>query len=353
MGNDQLDAQTSARLLKRALAIKGTREQLAEALGVQPQDLALWLAGKSFPPQAIFEGVLEIILDEKKPAPAAASGDARRRVLIAEGAEGCAVLAKILGEQFTLVPVHTLIDGLDLLQHSVVARHQAIAAIVCGQHFEGSQMLRFLECVKTYKPTSAIPFICCRATATQLGEPTLAAMREACEALGAVAYIDLPNREQRAGVENAAVEFRDAVRAAVQMKSAERALRILVVDDNADAAHTLTALLRMAGHEVQKAANGEEALRVGAELKPDAAVLDIGMRGMSGYALAERIRREPWGAHVMLIAVTGHGAPEEIERARQAGFGHHFIKPVTVEQLLEVLRNPGTEQPPYPPPLPH
>ena len=97
-------------------------------------------------------------------------------------------------------------------------------------------------------------------------------MREACEALGAVAYIDLPERESRAGAEKAAVEFRDAVRAAVRMKPAERPLlnplRILVVDDNADAAHTLTALLRTAGHEVQKAASGAEALRVGAQLKP-------------------------------------------------------------------------------------
>ena len=341
MGNDQLDAQTSARLLKRALAIKRTREKLAEALGVHPHDLALWLAGQAFPPQAIFEGVLEIILDEKKSTPAAAPAHAKRRVLIAESAEGYEVLAKILGEEFTLVPVRTLTDGLDLLQNSVVARHHAIDAIVCGQHFEGSQMLRFLECVKTYKATSAIPFVCCRATATHLGEPTLAAMREACEALGAVAYIDLPDREHRAGAEKAAVEFRDAVRAAVRMKAAERGLRILVVDDNADAAHTLTALLRMAGHDVQKAASGEEALRVGAQLVPDAAVLDIGMRGMSGYVLAERIRREPWGEKVMLIAVTGHGTPEDVERGREAGFAHHFMKPVTVEQLLEVLRNPG------------
>ena len=62
-----------------------------------------------------------------------------------------------------------------------------------------------------------------------------------------------------------------------------RRLKALCVDDNADAAHTLTALLRMAGHEVQKAASGDEALRVGAQLVPDAAVLDIGMRDMSGW----------------------------------------------------------------------
>ncbi len=337
MGNDHLDAQTSARLLKRALAIKGTPERLAEVLGVQPHDLALWLAGKTFPPQAIFESVLEIILDENQPsAPSdTAAEGAKHRVLVAENAPGYAVLSRILGDEFTLVPVRTLTEGLDLLQSSAVARHKAIDAIVCGQHFEGSQMLRFLECVKAYKPTSAIPFLCCRATSTQLGDSALAAMREACEALGAVAYIDLPERESRAGAEKAAVEFRDAVRAAVQMKSAERQLRILVVDDNADAAHMLTALLRMAGHEVQKAASGAEALCVGAQLKPDAAVLDIGLRDMSGYALAESIRREPWGRAVTLIAVTGRDA------VPGAGFAHHFTKPVTVERLLEVL---GKEQ---------
>jgi CheY-like chemotaxis protein len=346
VGNDHLDAQTSARLLKRALAIKGSREKLAEALGVQPHDLALWLAGKTFPPQAIFESVLEIILDENQPAAASEAGAAaaraaKRRVLIAENAEGYAVLSRILGGEFTLVPVRTLTEGLDLLQNSAVARKHAIDAIVCGQHFEGSQMLRFLECVKAYKPTSAIPFLCCRATSTQLGDSALTAMREACEALGAVAYIDLPERENRAGAEKAAVEFRDAVRAAVQMKSAERQLRILVVDDNADAAHTLTALLRMAGHEVQKAASAAEALRVGAQLKPDAAVLDIGLRDMSGYELAERLKREPWGTGVTLIAVTGHGTPEDVARGREAGFAHHLTKPVTVERLLEVL---GKEQ---------
>jgi CheY-like chemotaxis protein len=340
VGNDHLDAQTSARLLKRALAIRGSREKLAETLGVHPHDLAQWLAGQSFPPQAIFEAVLEIILDENQPAvaPASAAQPAKRRVLIAENDKGYAVLARILGDEFTLVPVRTLTEGLDLLQNAAVARNQGIDAIVCGQHFEGSQMLRFLECVKAYKQTGAIPFLCCRATSTQLGDSALSAMREACEVLGAVAYIDLPEREKRAGAENAAVEFRDAVRAAVRMKSAERKLRILVVDDYADAAHTLTALLRMAGHDVQKAGGGEEALRVGAQLKPDAAVLDIGMSGMSGYEFADRIKREPWGKDVTLIAVTGRGMPEDVARGRDAGFAHHLVKPVTVERLLEALR---------------
>jgi CheY-like chemotaxis protein len=338
VGDDKLDAQTSARLLKRALAIKGNRETLAEALGVHPHDLALWLAARAFPPEPIFERVLDIILDEKKAAPPHAHEQpARKRVLIAESRAGFEVLAGILGDEFTLVPVHTLTDGLDLLQNAAVARNQAIDTIVCGQHFEGSQMLRFLECVKAYKATSTIPFICCRATPTQLRTTALAAMREACEALGAVAYIDLPERSRDAGAERAAVEFRDALRAAVRIKAAPEKLRILVVDDNADAAHTLAALLRIAGHDTYKASGGEEALRIGAEAKPHVALLDIGMEGMSGYQLAQKIRQAPWGTSTMLIAVTGRSDPEDVVRARQAGFDHHFAKPVTLERLLEAV----------------
>jgi CheY-like chemotaxis protein len=332
--NDHLDAQTSARLLKRALAIKRSRENLADALGVHPKDLELWLSGQAFPPEPIFQSVLEIILDGKNAAPGgtAQAQGAKRRVLIADSVEGFAAVARILGEEFTLVAVHTLTEGLDLLQTAVAGPRLAIDAIVCGQHFEGSQMLRFLECVKAYNPTSAIPFICCRALPSQLGESALSAMREACEALGAVAYIDLAELRQRAGAEKAAVEFRDAVRAAVRIKLAERVLRILVVDDNADAAHTLTALLRIVGHDAHKAGSGEEALRVGAQLKPDAAILDIGMSGMSGYELAQMIRQTPWGANVQLIAVTGY------ELKPGSAFAHHFTKPVAVEQLLEALR---------------
>src|SRR3954469_12614480 len=224
------------------MAIKGTREALAEALGVHPHDLGLWLSAKASPPEPVFERVLEIILDEKTaPVDAAARPAAgKRRILIADNPAGYATLALILGDEFTLVPVYTLVEALDLLQNASVAPAQAIDAIVCGLHFEGSQMLRFLECVKAYPRTRAIPFIGCRAQATQLRDPALAASREACEALGAIAFIDLPERQSRAGAEKAAVEFRDAVRTAVRLKTAERGLRVLVVDDNADAAHTLS-----------------------------------------------------------------------------------------------------------------
>ena len=341
VGNDPLDAQTSARLLKRALALTGSRERLNAVLGVHEADLAAWIGAKSFPPAPVFEKLVELILDadalRSTPPVAATREPARKRVLVADSPEGCAVLAGVLGDEFALVPVHTLSDALDLVQSSA-ATTQRIDAIVCGQHFEGSQMLRFLQCVKEYRATSSIPFIGCRALPTHLGAGALAGMREACEVLGAVAYIDLAGRTRSAGDERAAIEFRDAVRAAVRVRAAPGKLRVLVVDDNPDAAHTLAALLRIAGHETQKAASGAEALALGAELRPDAAVLDIGMQGMSGHALAQAIRASDWGRDTLLIALTGRDDDAELARSREAGFDHHFTKPATLEQLLGALK---------------
>jgi CheY-like chemotaxis protein len=288
----------------------------------------------------VFERVLELILngeESRSPALLAGAPEAGRpRVLVADSPEGCAVLARVLGDEFALTRVHTLVEALDLVQSSAVAT-RGIDAIVCGQHFEGSQMLRFLECVKAYRPTSAIPFIGCRVAETHLGDGALAAMREACEALGALAYIDLPGRSASHGAERAAVEFRDAVRAAVHLRAPRERLRVLVVDDNPDAAHTLVALLRMAGHDAHKAGSGAEALALAAQLKPDAAVLDIGMQDMDGYALAGKLRAQPWGTGMTLVALTGHDRAEDRQHSREAGFDHHLGKPATLEQLLEAF----------------
>jgi CheY-like chemotaxis protein len=363
VGNDHLDAQTSARLLKRAQAIHGGRERLAETLGVHPHDLALWTAGKAFPPQAIFDKVLEIILDahdeaqsgahstpSSAPAPRATEpqGSTKRRALVADSEDSFAVISRILGDELDLVAVHTVTEAVDLLQGSAMVKGRGFDVILCGQHFEGSQMLSFLEVVKAYKLTSRIPFICCRALPTRISEGGLAAMREACEALGALAYIDLPDRERKRGAEAASVEFRAAVRAAVSLPSGAQSLRVLVADDNADGAHTLAVLLRMAGHQVQKAASGAQALRIAEELRPSVIVLDIGMPDMSGYAVAEAIRAAAWGKSITLIALTGRGAAEDVERARNAGFDRHFVKPVEFEQLLEAFPAPSFRKPESP-----
>lgn len=350
MGDDKLDAQVAARLIKRALGIRGSRERLAEALGVHPFDLARWGAGHAFPPQDVFEKVLEIVLEGAgavSPLPGSSTDSekktavtplARPRALVADHPRGRAIIARILGAEFDLVEADTLTEALDLLQGGTVVKLRAIDVIVCGQHFEGSQMLRFLECVKGFKATSGIPFIACRTVSTDLSAASLAAARETCEALGAVAYIDLPERERRSGEEKAAIEFRDAVRGAVVLRGLRaHALRVLVVDDNPDAAHMLSVLLRMAGHEVGKATSAADALREARRTPPEVAVIDLAMPGVSGYELAQRIRAEPWGAGVLLVALTGLDREEDRARARAAGFDHHFLKPVTLEQLLAVF----------------
>jgi CheY-like chemotaxis protein len=116
--------------------------------------------------------------------------------------------------------------------------------------------------------------------------------------------------------------------------------RMLVVDDNADAAQTLTTLLAMEGQDVRTAFNGEEALRIVAQWPPDVAVLDIGLPDFNGYELCRRIRAQPWGARPLLIACTGWGQREDVQRAHQAGFDFHLVKPVDPQAVLRLLNQP-------------
>ncbi len=113
--------------------------------------------------------------------------------------------------------------------------------------------------------------------------------------------------------------------------------KVLVVDDNRDGADSLAMLLETSGFEVAVAYSGHEALETVARYRPDVAVLDIGMPGMNGYEVAERLRRDGWGRHLTLIALTGWGQVDDKRKAQAAGFDHHLTKPVDVcllEQLL-------------------
>ena len=110
-----------------------------------------------------------------------------------------------------------------------------------------------------------------------------------------------------------------------------------MVDDNADAAQTLTALLSLHGQDVRAAFTGEEALRIVREWQPDAAVLDIGLPDLNGYELCRRIRAQPWSEQPLLIACTGWGQQEDVDRARQAGFDFHLVKPVDPDAVLRLL----------------
>jgi signal transduction histidine kinase len=113
--------------------------------------------------------------------------------------------------------------------------------------------------------------------------------------------------------------------------------RILVVDDNPDALHSLAALLGSTGHEVHCAERGEQALEMAEQLRPEVVLLDIGMPGLDGYEVARRMRQRPWGRRVVLIAVTGWGQDSDRRRSGEVGFDAHLVKPVGLERLQQVL----------------
>jgi PAS domain S-box-containing protein len=121
--------------------------------------------------------------------------------------------------------------------------------------------------------------------------------------------------------------------------SAEAAVskRVLIADDNLDAAESLQLWLQLAGHDVQIAGNGMEALRVAAEFKPDVALLDLGMPGLSGFDVARRIRDSAWGSDMVLVALTGWGQDEDRKQSAEAGFDHHLTKPIAPEAIESLI----------------
>jgi CheY-like chemotaxis protein len=114
-------------------------------------------------------------------------------------------------------------------------------------------------------------------------------------------------------------------------------MRILVVDDNRDAAATLAMMLRISGNEVRSAHDGGEAVRAADEFRPQVVLLDIGLPIMNGYEVALAIRKEPWGKNVILIAVTGWGQEKDKRNSEAAGFDRHMVKPVDPQALLNTL----------------
>jgi PAS domain S-box-containing protein len=122
-----------------------------------------------------------------------------------------------------------------------------------------------------------------------------------------------------------------------QMPRAAIARRILVVDDNEDAANLLAEVLVAHGHHIRTALDGPSALRVADEFQPEVAVLDIGLPVMDGYELAERLRSQPSLSTTRLIAVTGYGQESDRERALDAGFYAHLAKPVAIDTLVRLV----------------
>ena len=118
-------------------------------------------------------------------------------------------------------------------------------------------------------------------------------------------------------------------------------LRILVVDDNADAADSLAMLLQLEEHETVTAYSGPEAIETARRIKPHAVFLDIGLPGMSGYDVARQLRSRPEGQGLRIYAMTGYGQDEDRKRSRQAGFDLHLTKPLMPLELERVLRSLG------------
>jgi CheY-like chemotaxis protein len=113
--------------------------------------------------------------------------------------------------------------------------------------------------------------------------------------------------------------------------------RILVVDDNSDVADSLAMLLRLEGHEVEIAYNAPGTFEAVQRMRPEAVFLDIGLPQMDGYEIARRLRADPAAEQVHLIALTGYGQEHDRERAREAGFGAHLVKPADIEAVNQIL----------------
>jgi two-component system CheB/CheR fusion protein len=113
--------------------------------------------------------------------------------------------------------------------------------------------------------------------------------------------------------------------------------RILLVDDNHDVAESLAMLLEFDGHQVLIAHEGTTALEIARAERPDVILLDIGLPGMSGYSVAQELRRNSNLARTMLIALTGYGQLQDREKSRAAGFDAHLVKPIDYETLRKLL----------------
>jgi CheY-like chemotaxis protein len=113
--------------------------------------------------------------------------------------------------------------------------------------------------------------------------------------------------------------------------------RILVVDDNKDSADTLGMLLRLKGNDIRTAHDGLEAVEVAETFRPELVLLDIGLPKLNGYDVARRIRQQPYGRDIILVALTGWGQDEDRRRSHEAGFNFHIVKPVQLAALEKLL----------------
>jgi CheY-like chemotaxis protein len=117
-----------------------------------------------------------------------------------------------------------------------------------------------------------------------------------------------------------------------------RSRRVLLIDDNVDAAESLVQLLALSGHDARTAGDGAEGVRLAVEFHPEVVFCDLGLPGMSGYEVAKQLRALPSGRELVLVALTGYGQPSDREKTAQAGFDAHLVKPVdpsVIESFLD------------------
>jgi CheY-like chemotaxis protein len=141
-------------------------------------------------------------------------------------------------------------------------------------------------------------------------------------------YLPLASEQQLPAASQPSAQKRDSV---------ATPLRILVVDDSEDAAHTLATLLEISGYEMHIAHDGEQALAVAESCRPDVVLLDIGMPKLNGYEVCRRFRELDWGRRMIVIALTGWGQDQDRQRTADAGFNHHLVKPADPAALLQML----------------
>ena len=123
------------------------------------------------------------------------------------------------------------------------------------------------------------------------------------------------------------------------IKEQQKRRRLMVIDDNTDAAESMSMLFELWGHEVVCVFDGRTALDTAVKFRPDAVFLDIGLPGMDGYEIAERLREIPQASRIVLVAITGYGQDEDRRRSREAGIDHHLVKPVAPETLQKLLES--------------
>jgi CheY-like chemotaxis protein len=112
---------------------------------------------------------------------------------------------------------------------------------------------------------------------------------------------------------------------------------VVIVEDEADNREMLKKLLELHGYRVETASTGQEGVELIERLRPQAALVDIGLPGMNGYEVAEHVRRNLVDDHTYLVALTGYGQQADVEQALGRGFDRHVVKPLTIDKLMEVL----------------